>query len=266
MFVRPAPFPGRSSALPFSNANRPSTWRSITSRSPSLVDSGGSIDDADRTAYVSKWIVDFRAHEAWKALLPLVAAKATDPFTLWFRGVTAPAAEKDMLTILGRFSCSNPHAIVRVILEFQDFPRAEFFGRAVEAGVHPGLYINRYYEPLIGDDQVVSVDFTLVVPWERARVRQRLIEEDYLPSAAIVHEIARPFDVDLSEVPLPVMVSWDGRSDLVDRLFDMLSRAWPERLDEVLFRSRELKTRWDREIRNVRTEFLFEEKILVGPK
>ncbi len=230
---------------------------------PSLVDEGPEvIRDLDRASYVSKWILDPADCSRARGLVAEVARKAADPFTFWFRGSRRPASESHMIDILAWFSSLNPHCIVRVVLEFEDLPDPGFFDRAVDAAVHPGLYINRYYEPLLGENEVISLDFTAVVPVEVRRTRKRLIEEEYLPHAAIVYEVNRPFEVDLRRIEQPLLVSCHVEPNLADELLDLLLRYRRDRADEVLFRRADLTAKWHGLTRKSHLMVRFSEQIL----
>ncbi|MEW6350102.1 MAG: radical SAM protein [Thermodesulfobacteriota bacterium] len=230
---------------------------------PSLVDQGpGVVSDPDRASYVSKWILDPSDSPRARKLVETVARKAADPFTFWFKGAKGSAAESQMIDLMARFCALNPHCVVRVVLEFEELPDPRFFGRAVNAAVHPGLYLNRYYEPLLGHDEVISLDFTLMVPLERARLRRQLLEEEYLRHAAIVCDVGRPFDVDLDGIEFPILVSCEVELTLADELLGLLLRHVRDRADEVRFRRGELAAKWDYLTRESPRKVEFSEQIL----
>jgi len=124
---------------------------------PSLVSSGAAVvTRPDKAEYISKWIIERPEEGHWESLRHEVIAKATDPFTVWFRGERTDCCEAHMLRILREFVMANPHALLHVVLEFSEPPHQRFFRQALDSTADPGLFVNRSYQPLYEEGEVVN--------------------------------------------------------------------------------------------------------------
>jgi hypothetical protein len=232
---------------------------------PSLVDAGPGLFTAlDEAAYVSKWIVNPEYVE-WARVLTGVIRKATDPFVIWFRG---RYCEPAMLTMLQEFTHANPHAVLNVVLDFRDLPPVSFFDRAIERAAHPGLFLNRSYHPLYPEGEVVSINFTVVLPDPgQSRERER-IASDYLSVASVVWETDWPDEegIDDTQVPLLVSKPLSRVADTYKGILKALNRVHGDSPEQVLFRDNQLQQAWNTLTRNVDPASRLPEKILAtGP-
>jgi len=229
---------------------------------PSLVDAGpGLLTALDGAAYVSKWIV-YPEHAEWERVFTGVIRKATDPLVIWFRGRYRESA---MLTMLQALSDANPHAVLNVVLDFRDLPPVSFFDRAIERAAHPGLFLNRSYHPLYPEGEVVSINFTIVLPDPgQSRERER-IARDYLSAASVVWEMDWPDEekIDDTEVPLLVSRPLSTVKDTYRGILKALNRVHGDCPEQVLFRDNQLQQAWNSLARNLDPATRLPEKILV---
>ncbi|MBI4961859.1 MAG: B12-binding domain-containing radical SAM protein [Desulfomonile tiedjei] len=232
---------------------------------PSLVDRGtGLISRPDQTTYVSKWIVDLQNEPDWPRVAPEVISKATDPFVLWFRGVRTTGTEKAMLQFLRDFALANPHACLHLVLEFSEPPDLPFFRKALEVSADPGLFVNRSYAPLYGEDEVVSLNFTVVLPDPGDHRRRSSISNGLGSMASVVWDWKTLDDARLMRSDAPLLVS-PPMADLagdVEGLLNVLQGAHEDHPEEVLFRDPLLQQIWDYRFRKLDPAAGWPERIL----
>jgi hypothetical protein len=228
---------------------------------PSLVDrTAEMVTDPDQARYISKWIVEPGKREGL-GMLSQVICRATDPFTLWFRGAYD---QKAMLEMLHEFAEANPHAVLHVVLEFDDPPSVEFLREALEVSAHPDLFLNRSYRPLFGDNAVVSVNFTIIITdpgSSRARSKFRSM---YEPLALVVWDTADMAEERLAAMELPILISWpaiDNRPGC-GPLMKMLANVFGDHPEEVLFREQLYAGWWTRLTRKEHSEGKLQEVVL----
>jgi len=232
---------------------------------PSLVDDGPKvIARPEQADYISKWILDPSYERSWMPFLDEVISRATAPFTFWFRGASAPRAEQAMVKILGEFSAHNPHATLHVITEFAKPPGSSFFRNALDVTADPGLFINRSYAPLRGEGEVVSVNFTLILPDPGDPDRREALANEYGLFGTVVWNVTRPKRGRVADLPLPALVSWEESEnwEAQDELFEDLSRLAAGSADEILFRSFSLQRAWERHLLGKEPAARLEERIL----
>jgi hypothetical protein len=232
---------------------------------PSMVDHGPEIiGGPDQADYISKWILDPSKEGSWRALLDPVISRATDPFTFWFRGSSSGRAEEATVKILTEFCSRNPHAILHVVTEFSKPPRSSFFHRALEVAADPGLFINRSYNPLVGEGEVVSVNFTLIVSDPGDPDRRKAIADEYARFGNVVWNVTRPSRRGIADLPIPVLISWPMSEDPEARAewFDELHRLAGDGAYEILFRSSSLQRAWERHVLGKEPAARLKEQIL----
>ncbi|MGO9567994.1 MAG: B12-binding domain-containing radical SAM protein [Desulfomonilaceae bacterium] len=229
---------------------------------PSLVDAGpGLFTTLDEADYVNKWIVN-PEHAQWQSVLSGVIQKATDPFIIWFRG---RYREPAMLTMLQEFSEANPHAVLHVVLDFGDLPPLLFFDRAIERAAHPGLFLNRSYQPLYLEGEVVSINFTIVLPDPGQPEERERMASDYLSKASVVWEIDWPDEEEIEDTEIPLLVSRPllTVADTYEGILKALNRVHGDCSEQVLFRDDQLQQAWNSLARNLDPATRLPEKILV---
>jgi hypothetical protein len=234
---------------------------------PSLVDSGPDVVTApDQAQYISKWIVlrpdgsSNMRKRSWE-----VAQKATDPFTLWFRGSGPNAAEAEMLEILRGFSLANPHAVLNIVLELSDLPFPDFFQKALDVAADPGLFINRSYQPLYGEAELVSPSFIVIARDPGSGSNRDRVSEQVAGRATVVWEW-KELDPKLlkdSTAPLLISAPLTELTQGLDEILSALEQAHQDHPDEVLFRDPLLQQIWDHRTRCLDPAYLFRERILV---
>jgi len=231
---------------------------------PSLVDRGaGLISRLDETAYVSKWIVNPGHEISWTRTLPKIISKATDPFTIWFRGARAADSERGMLRILEEFSIANPHACLRVVLEFASSPEPAFFQKALEVCADPGLFLNRSYRPLYGEDEVVSPDFTVVLPDPGNSRRRSDISAKIRSMATVVWEWNNPDEALLARAEAPLLISFQMAdfNGSVEGILNILQALHGDHPEEVLFRDPLFQEVWNYRTMNLDPAAAWPERI-----
>ncbi|MEJ2718435.1 MAG: B12-binding domain-containing radical SAM protein [Deltaproteobacteria bacterium] len=230
---------------------------------PSLVDRGPAVmTQVDMTPYVSKWIVDPRPRGRWRDTVSQVVRRASDPFVLWFRN---NYSEESMLRMLSLFVSSNPHAVLSVILEFLEPPRLSFLRESLEIAGDPGLFLNRSYAPLHGENTVVSPDLTIILPDPGDPAERDRVTEKYDEVARIVWDLGEPPKPNGSEIALPLVISKSLHkiADQWTELFRVLERACGDHTEEVRFRDAALQTRWNEHTRALDPSRRLPEKILL---
>jgi radical SAM superfamily enzyme YgiQ (UPF0313 family) len=230
---------------------------------PSLVDRGPAvISQLETTPYVSKWIVDPRPGGRWQKTMPQVVRRASDPFILWFRN---RYSEESMLHILRGFASSNPHAVLSLVLEFPDPPERSFLRESIEIAGDPGLFLNRLYAPLHGENTVVSPDLTIIVPDPGDPAVREQITRNYEELARVVWELVEWPQGNDPEMALPVIISRSlpQPSDQCTALFRVLERACGNHTEEVFFRDASQQIRWNEHTRALDPSRRFPEKILL---
>jgi radical SAM superfamily enzyme YgiQ (UPF0313 family) len=215
---------------------------------PSLVDRAADMVTAPEHArYISKWIVDPGKRES-VGILDQVVPRATDPFTFWFRGAFD---EKVMLELLREFAQANPHAVVHVVLEFRDPPRLSFLREALEVTAHPELYLNRSYRPLFGENAVVSVNFTVIMPDPGSGRARSKLAEMYEPLALVVWDTTEVAEERLATMKLPLLISWPSADPTwYGPIMKMLVSVFGDHPDELLFRDQLYARQWAALTRN----------------
>lgn len=210
---------------------------------PSLVDSGPAvIGNPSDAVFVSKWIVK-PGTKSWKSLLPQVAAKASDPFTIWFRG---RCDEEAILFILRELSSTNPHMCMHVVMECSSLPAPGFLHRALTHIASPHLYQNRSYQPLYAEGEVVNVNFWLLLPDPGNPEAREALAEDYEAVGTPIWDVGLGTEESLSHSSVPVLISARMPADLpfLQRMFDILQDFHANDSQEVLFRDQELRNSW----------------------
>jgi hypothetical protein len=229
---------------------------------PSLVDCGpGVVGSPDAAAYISKWIVRL-GKDLWRESLSLVIDKATDPFTLWFKGAYD---RESMISLLSDFTNANPHAVVHVVLESDEPPPADFFTAALQSAANPDLFLNRYYEPLYGEGEVININFYVILPDPGNEAVRRRISRKYDSTASVIWDSGEARKERLSSSDTPLLVSWpeDGDSLEFRRNLRMLTKLHGDRPEEVLFRNPLYASAW-KSFNNMRSgDWEFVESILI---
>jgi radical SAM superfamily enzyme YgiQ (UPF0313 family) len=229
---------------------------------PSLVDRGPAIiHEPSSASYISKWIVNTDA-ASWKPVLSQVVAKATDPFTVWFRGT---CDEQAALSILQELSLANPHMCMHVVVEWSRLPGRAFFRRALKTTASPNLYVNRSYQPLYAADEAVHVNFWIL---HADPADQRVSEEFGEESgsvATVIGDIGTADEEILSRTPVPFLVSapLSCKAASTRRILRMLQLIHASNSQEVLFRDPGLQEAWQALTGRLKPGLEFTESILL---
>jgi radical SAM superfamily enzyme YgiQ (UPF0313 family) len=224
---------------------------------PVMVDSGPDVTHWDQAQYVSKWIVNLDRPD-WANALASVAAKATDPFSLWLRGAFD---ENAILHILDKVASINPHTCLHVILELNGIPQIAFLDKALQIAAFPGHYLNRSYWPLYEDGDIISMNFWIILADPHDTRKRRRVMDQYVSTAGII------WDTDdrlFPEADLPLLLSqtaWELGERAEGFLRD-LQATYAERPEEVLFRDPSLQYQWNLMTRNWTANVAFTEGIV----
>ena len=228
---------------------------------PSLVDCGPEkIRDPSAAAYISKWIVKPDAPNLTEVLTQ-IAAKTTDPFTVWFRG---NFHEQAMLSILSRLSSTNPHVCLHVVFELAQLPDRSFLNRALDAAASPGHYLNRSYQPLYAEGEVVNVNFWVLHPDPGDPRGREEIAEQYRSVATVIWDVHEADAETLSQtdVPLLLSVTMPDTGDAVRRVFSTMQIVHEDDAQDVRFRDSALEDAWQILTGQLNPTFEFTESIL----
>ncbi len=170
-----------------------------------------------------------------------------------------------MLRILREFVLANPHAVLHVVLEFSEPPHQRFFRQALDSSADPGLFINRSYQPLYEEGEVVTPDFTVIVRDPGSSSQRDFVQEQCAGDATVVwewnrHDIGHLED---SATPLLVSASMADMGQRMDSILKVLEETHTNQLDEVLFRDLLVQQVWDYRTRQLDPAYLLPERILV---
>jgi radical SAM superfamily enzyme YgiQ (UPF0313 family) len=229
---------------------------------PSLVDCGPHvIRDPSAAEYVSKWIVNPDAPR-WAKVLSQMAAKTTDPFTLWFRG---SFREQAMLSILSGLSSTNPHTCLHVVLELAQLPDSAFLHRALDAAASPGHFLNRSYQPLYAEDEVVNVNFWVLHPDPGDPHSREEIAEQYGSVATVIWDVYVSDRESLSQTAVPLLfsVKIPDTGDAVRDVFKTMQIVHEDDGQDVRFREWKLADAWQILTGQLNPSFAFTESILL---
>ncbi len=229
---------------------------------PSLVDCGPEmIREPSAARFVSKWIVSTDSPN-WTEILPQIVAKMTDPFTVWFRG---SFNEQAMLSILNRLSSGNPHACLHVVLELAQLPDSAFLGHALDVTASPGHFLNRSYQPLYAEGEVVNVNFWVLHPDPGDPRRREEIAAQYRSVGAVIWDVRAVDEESLSQTRVPLVFSAriPDTGDVARRVFSMLQNVHEDDSQEVRFRDRPLSDAWQVMTGQLNPTFEFTESILL---
>ena len=233
---------------------------------PSLVDRGpGVITSPDYSQYISKWIVD-AGLQGFPKSLSQVIAKATDPFTFWFRGHAASQAQEGIFSILREFGKSNPHTCVNVVMEYPKPPSTTFLQKAIDAIANPSLFLNRSYQPLYLEDEVVLPTLTLLLPDTGNRRAREAMRNEYDSLATIVWDLGEADETAALWFDPPALISWatgDTRPG-VKTLWKALSKHNGDTEEALYFRDPALQAAWNQLHGSFDPSAMMSEKILVG--
>jgi hypothetical protein len=215
---------------------------------PSLVESGVARHTHPMDVpYVSKWIINPGHERVVQDIFQQVTIKATDPFTFWFKGSLFRPAKRIMAWLAHEFSLMNPHGVIRMVFEFTEPPPLSFLEEILFQCSNPNLFLNRSYEPLHGENAIVALDFTVIVPdLGDAAFRKAFIYE-YITIANIVWDCMNPLQQGFSLEQAPVLISGSHKhlARHKDRLFEELREVYADREDEVMFRDYFMQREWD---------------------
>jgi len=232
---------------------------------PSLVDAGPAvIEDPRQAPYISKWIVD-PGRSSCLEIQGEVWPRATDPFTLWFRGVNDGTACANMLKLMEGFVSSNPNGTLHVVFETRKPPEIPFLQRALNLAVQPGLFLNRAYRPLYSGDEAVTPRFWVILTYVSDVAAKRRVEKKYHSSAEVIWDWSGLLESAPQSGVSPVLISLvhGHGKQCFGRLAQDLINSHGDTPEEVLFRDGHLEALWKKRTRGLDAEAGFREIILV---
>ena len=233
----------------------------------SLVDRGARIHERPSDApYVSKWIVCPERNDTPPHIVEQIALKATDPFTIWFKGASIRRAESAIVRLAREFSLINPHGVLCVVLEFEELPSPDLLERLIREASDPSLFLNRAYAPLLGDGAVVSPYITLLLKAPEDSGDREALLDTYASFASIVWDyVKRPErGFGLEHAPLLISRTSDLSDDEKELLFSELGEILADREEEALFRDATIQRQWDLRYRKGDVRLLSEEILSAG--
>lgn len=232
---------------------------------PSLVsDKESVLNSIDSENYVSKWIIETAGPFSDK-LLKQIGEKSTDPFTVWFRVDLKGEAIGWACETMRTFCNYNPYTSLHVVLEHERLPEISVMSCLTDVTVQPHLYLNRYYQPLYEENEVVSPCFWIIIPLPESEQERMEILDTYSPFARIVWRVN-----DLSMLsflntwtPLLVRAGSGISSPKINSMFKTLKDINEDCIEEVLFERGAHQSLWDSMVRKISIENRLIEKILV---
>jgi len=228
---------------------------------PSLVDRGPVVTaNPGDASYVSKWIIDPSRRDLWSKLLPEVLEKASDPFVMWFRG---ECAENAIVELLSAFADANPHAVLSVVFETSPPPRPPFLERALDAAGDPGVFVNRSYAPLSGEAEVITPDFTILLPDPGDPGMRAVVADAYASIATVVWECHEPGSCTRVDPPILISYAPGETGHELEDLFARLEKMASDRPEDILFRDASLLAAWKRRTGKIDAAALWPEAVLV---
>ncbi|MCA1960800.1 MAG: B12-binding domain-containing radical SAM protein [Desulfomonile sp.] len=228
---------------------------------PSLVDRGPVVaGNPGGASYISKWIIDPSRRGVWSKVLAQVLDRATDPFIMWFRGA---CSENAVIEVLSAFVEANPHAVLSLVFETTPPPRPPFLERALEAAGDPGVFVNRSYAPLSGDAEVITPDFTILLPDPGDPGMRVVVADAYASMATVVWE--RTEFGSWADVEPPILISCAPPETEYElgAILAQLERIASHRPEDILFRDPDLLAAWKRRTGKIDIAALWPESILV---
>jgi hypothetical protein len=230
----------------------------------SLVDRGpGVITSPDGTNYISTWIISTRSlRNMPPSKLRIRLSKATDPFTIWFRGEWTEDGEKAIMRLLGTFIREDPHAVLHVVFEFTPPPEKTFLRKALETTPNLGREWGQDCQPLFDGGLVPSVDFTVILPYLDDAKERSAWKTKYAGTANVIWHVMGLDKVKAGELELPVLISSIGKNTDGPHLVEELKQALGAH-SEVLFRDASLQHLWRDRILKWFAEAILPEKILL---
>ena len=233
---------------------------------PSLVcDSRSFVSRPEHEPYISKWIIDESISVA-PGLIQLVANKSSDPFCFWFRWELSRRGNNRALDVLRPFCDANPYTGLHIILEDRNPPQTELIREIIEATAQPDLYLNRYYNPLYRDNEVISPCVWIIIPLPSTIESRNSLLDAYSSYGKIIWKVNR-FDIySLHDSWSPLLVSMRNKRypTTVNRVFDALMDAHAGCLDEIFFEEAIYQELWDKTVRGLKVKNRISEKILAS--
>lgn len=223
---------------------------------PSLVsDSESVVRSIESESYVSKWIISDTMACGGK-FVEAIAKKSTDPFTVWFKVDLKGEATRRACEILRTFTDYNPYTSLHIVLEHDELPEIRSIKALTEVTARPDLYLNRYYQPLYQENEVVSPCFWIIVPLPESEKEKVGIADVYSPFAKIVWTVN---DINLlrlanAETPLLVRTQKNCSFRKISNIFKVIKDINENCLEEVLFERGIHQSLWNARVRNLSNE------------
>lgn len=231
---------------------------------PSLVsDSDSVVRSIESESYVSKWIISDTTAYGGK-LVEAIAQKSTDPFTVWFKKDLRGEATHWACETLRTFTDHNPYTSLHIVLEHDELPEIRTITALMEVTARPELYLNRYYQPLYQENEVVSPCFWILVQLPESEKEKLEIVEEYSPFAKIVWTVN---DINLlrlanAEAPLLVRTQKNCNVRKISNIFKVIKDINEDCIEEVLFERGLHQSLWNARVRNLSNENRLSEIIL----
>jgi hypothetical protein len=233
---------------------------------PSLVDDGSNVNHLiNGPGYISKWIVNLPIPDI-ATVLSSVIKRASNPFTIWFKGADPSIGEQQIIEIISVFETHNPHTVLHLVFEFGRPVPTKLFRSIIDATANPEIYINKAFFPLYPEGEILSPNFIVITPLPDTDYARNVIVDRYFPEATVVWSANLSITEHVGSAVSPILISGEIPSDSSARcrLFDDLKRIAGSRPEEILFRDEEAQRLWNRQVRGLSESSRFEEKLLVS--
>ncbi len=231
---------------------------------PSLVDlSERTVRSPSEPSYISKWIVNLPLNKSL-SIVNRVVERASNPFTLWFRGSDVSDVAELITKIVSIFTEGNPHTVLIVVFEFAEPVPPGFLSNLLDASANPQTYINKVFFPLYKEGEIISPNFLVIVPLNESAEAREIIEEKYQDLARVVWSCEMERISNCENPGTPLILSGRIPHDPSSRilLLDVLLKIADSRPEEILFRRQEAQSWWNQQARQLSESELIKESIL----
>ncbi len=232
---------------------------------PSLVsDAESVVRSIDSANYLSKWIINTAGPISGK-LIEGIAKKSTDPFTVWFRVDLRGEAYRWACETLRIFCDYNPHTSLHIVLESDNLPDIRTITELTKVTAQPDLYLNRYYQPLYEENEVVSPCFWIIFPLSESEKHRTEIVDAYSSFARIVWSVNNIDMLRLCETCAPLLVRTQKNctAQKISNIFKILKDVNEDCVEEVFFERGTHQRLWNLRMRKLSDEQRFSERILI---
>lgn len=232
---------------------------------PSMVcDSDSIVRSIDAENYISKWIVNTAARPSVQ-LAQSIAMKSTDPFTIWFKGALQGQVAGWACETMKIFCDLNPYTSLHIVTESDCPPDVQIIDELTDIIAQPDLYLNRAYQPLYDEAEIVAPFFWIIVPMPARTTEREAVMDTYSSRARMVWYVNDIDVLSMRQTAAPLLVRTRKNINIqkLNRLFSLLKQDHENCLEEILFARANHQTLWESKVRGLIAKNRIIEKILI---